>query len=151
MNTEDNNVCPDDLSTPKLSTYSTSPPLPPPPPPLPPSSNSPPATSLHANLMQAIRTAGGTRKAKLRCVDATPESDNNMIVAPPSGDLMSDLAAKLQLRRKGISGSHNQMNENSTSSGNLMDKLLHNIPPPLAAGSSESDHDDTDTEPDWDD
>ncbi|KAI5711791.1 hypothetical protein M8J75_003187 [Diaphorina citri] len=93
---------------------------------------------LHANLMQAIRTAGGTRKAKLRCVDATPESDNNMIVAPPSGDLMSDLAAKLQLRRKGISGSHNQMNENSTSSGNLMDKLLHNIPPPLAAGSNET-------------
>lgn len=56
---------------------------------------------------------------------------------------MSDLAAKLSLRRKGISGSRE--------GGSIMDKLLASIPPPPARKeSSESDGSDT-TEPDWDD
>lgn len=69
-----------------------------------------------------------------------------MQTKPPAGDLMSDLAAKLSLRRKGISGS-----QQGKEGGSIMDKLLASIPPPpQRMESSESEGSDT-TEPEWDD
>uniref|UniRef100_A0A8D8XX13 WAS protein family homolog 1 n=1 Tax=Cacopsylla melanoneura TaxID=428564 RepID=A0A8D8XX13_9HEMI len=129
-------------------------PPPPPPPPMNPSPMLPPTpepSSLHANLMQAIRNAGGKGNAKLKTVDretssVTVSAAGKTPTAPSGGDLMSDLAAKLSLRRKGISGSK----ENG--GGSLMDKLLLNIPPPpvQGGGSSESEEEEQD-EADWDD
>ncbi len=104
-----------------------------------------------ANLMEAIRSAGGKglksvkerkRKEKLAKQDAS----QNMS-ASGSGDLMSDLASKLQLRRKGIAGSgksnaHSSAGKDAPDS--VMDKISAMIPSP---GKDESD-DDLD---DWDD
>lgn len=142
---------------------------PPPPPPLPPPSPPPvrdtppvatdaiptramppPASSdsLHSNLMEAIRNAGGTGKAQLKTVGTSGKVENNSssVSKPTSGgDLMSDLEAKLLLRRKGISGGQ----ANKTFEKSLIDDLLHKVPPPSESSSSEDDNENNDAE--WED
>ncbi len=54
------------------------------------------------------------------------------------GDLMSDLAHKLQMRRKGISGTGKQAEESKGGGrGNAMDRISAMIPPPPTPGGSE--------------
>lgn len=96
----------------------------------------------HASLMEAIRKAGGSKKAKLK---QAAEPKNLSVV--PGGDLMADLHAKLSLRRKGISGAKNQDNLSGLDTGSAMNKVSAMIPPPPTKIEAES----TATEDeDWD-
>ncbi|CAH2037903.1 unnamed protein product, partial [Iphiclides podalirius] len=111
------------------------PPPPPPPPPPPteletskpireekPKQQLPPSTGdAHANLMAAIRQAGGAGRAKLRsAAESTPVQGTK---APVGGDLMADLHAKLSMRRRGISGAER-------TGGSLLQTLASIIPEP---------------------
>ena len=104
------------------------PPAPPPPPPMEDIPDAPKPTIIatpaqteggggRASLMEAIRNAGGSSKAGLKSVKeqkmeekkAKQEELENpgagqSVSASGGGDLMSDLANKLAMRRKGISG-----------------------------------------------
>lgn len=121
------------------------PPPPPPPPPVPPPAppetnkdvvaspvNLPPVNDARANLMEAIRKAGGSKNAKLK---ATKPKEATKKSQPPSGDLMADLHSKLLMRRKGISGA--KKNEENTSGPSIdanttMGRISALIPPPAA-------------------
>ena len=95
-----------------------------------------------SSLMQAIRGAAG--KAKLRAATNKGSQDTNegsqKKKLPPAtgGDLMSDLHAKLALRRRGIAGTND-----SKKKASIMDKVSSLIPPPRDdasdGSSSESD------------
>lgn len=107
---------------------------------------SPPADDGRSSLMQAIRSAGG--KAKLRSVAAADEqvpTTKKKPPAAPAGDLMSDLHAKLAMRRRGIAGSKEAKKEKAS----IMDKVSSMIPPP-SAKKEESDDDSSSTDNDWD-
>ncbi|CAG9765920.1 unnamed protein product [Ceutorhynchus assimilis] len=99
-----------------------------PPPPLPvvtlPENNS------RANLMDAIRKAGGSLKANLKKTGDQPQNTKN---APTSGDLMADLHSKLLMRRKGIQGDKKADSGNSSLStaDSAFQRLSSIIPPPL--------------------
>ena len=59
--------------------------------------------------MEAIRNAGGTQKAKLKSVTASPATErpvnsSSKVIEDSGDDLMSSLAKALEQRRKGISG-----------------------------------------------
>lgn len=99
-----------------------------------------------SSLMQAIRNAGG--KSKLRSIPAAdeqvPTAAKKKPQAAPAGNLMSDLHAKLALRRRGIAGSKEAKKEKAS----LMDKVSSMIPPPSKR--SESDDDSASSENDWD-
>lgn len=121
------------------------------PPPVPPPGQPTPAPAMPAasdarsNLMQAIRNAGG--KNKLRSVAAADEEVANAPkpkakAAPPAGDFMADLHAKIALRRQGIAGSKEAKKEK----GSMMDKVSKLIPPPPP----DSDSDSTNGDEDWD-
>ncbi|CAH0562139.1 unnamed protein product [Brassicogethes aeneus] len=104
---------------------------------------------MRASLMEAIRNAGGSKKAKLKTIneDAAPTSTTKA----PSGDLMADLHAKLSMRRKGISGSKKAENEGGGSGlldGNTaLGKISAMIPPPSKNDVTDSNN--TEDE-DWD-
>ena len=89
-----------------------------------------------ADLMAAIRNAGGKEKAKLkdakqRKVDRKKEKEKSS--APASGgDIMSDLFSKLTMRRKGISGNKQDQSSGSSSDVSAMDRISAMIPPPKA-------------------
>lgn len=94
-----------------------------------------------SSLMQAIRNAGG--KSKLRSFAAADELspvEKKKIQAAPAGDLMSDLHAKLALRRRGIAGTKEAKKEKAS----LMDKVSSLIPPPPKR--TESDNESSDSE-----
>jgi WAS family protein 1 len=130
------------------------PPPPPPPPPLPlvvdePSLPQPqqtqrdlspiqPASDSRADLMAAIRKAGGAVKAKLKSVSETATSSEEPTVKKTGNNLMDDLHAKLQMRRKGISG------KVDTGEG-MMDRVLSMIPPPPPANKEPEE-----TDEEWD-
>ena len=105
-----------------------------------------------SDLLAAIRKAGGAGKAKLksakeRKMAKKKEKQEEKEVGAPAasgGDLMSDLAAKLAMRRKGISGpnkpggasqSNQNDSEHSTGGGSALDKISAMIPPPPKARS----------------
>ncbi|GAU93146.1 hypothetical protein RvY_05130 [Ramazzottius varieornatus] len=109
---------------------------PPPPPPLPPASvmdsapkeNSlsvstpaavPPAMDGRASLLESIRAAGGTGKAKLRSVQerkmAQKKKKQEEKSAAPTGDMMEDLRNRLAGLRKGISKGSRAGDESSVS------------------------------------
>lgn len=128
--------------------------VPPPAPPVPktnqnqpvkPSAVSAVPTDARSSLMQAIRNAGG--KSVLRSIPAADEQvpiDRKKQQAPvPAGDLMSDLHAKLALRRRGIAGSKEAKKEKKVS---LMDKVSSLIPPPPKKSDSE---DESSNSEDW--
>lgn len=89
-----------------------------------------------ADLMAAIRNAGGKEKASLkdakqRKVERKKEKEKSS--APASGgDIMSDLFSKLTMRRKGISGNKQDQPSGSSSDVSAMDRISAMIPPPKA-------------------
>lgn len=124
----------------------------PPPPPIPLNSATPskapetkPQSDDRSSLMAAIRAAG---KSKLRSVPAAdeqvPTAKKKPSAAAPAGDLMSDLHAKLALRRRGIAGSKEAKKEKSS----IMDKVSSMIPPPKKKTDS-SDDESSNSNSDW--
>ena len=121
----------------------------PPPPPVPaaPNVSIEPSVSqpsdVRSSLMAAIRNAGGAKK--LRSVAAAAEEQVPMtkkkVSTAPAGDLMSDLHAKLALRRRGIAGTKEAKKEKVS----LMEKVSSLIPPP-----TESDDESSSEDTDWD-
>lgn len=107
----------------------------------------PAASDARSSLMDAIRNAGGSGKAKLRAAaiqETTPKAAAKK-GAPPAGDLMSDLHAKLALRRRGIAGSKEAK---ETKHNPMMDKISSLIPAPAVESSGSSSNDDnSDWEP----
>lgn len=87
-----------------------------------------------ADLMAAIRNAGGAGKAKLKNPKERKQKKRAEKEAPSSGggDLMSDLFAKLSMRRKGISGSRGDKSAEDAGGGSAMDKISSMIPPPTS-------------------
>ena len=82
------------------------------------------------DLMAAIRNAGGAGKAKLkRSKERKQQKKAAKEQTSSGGDLMGDLFAKLQMRRKGISGSRGEKSANNeTGGGSAMDKISSMIP-----------------------
>jgi WAS protein family homolog 1 len=126
----------------------------PPPPPVPPMMSDvgntpkpPQPDDMRSNLMAAIRNAGG--KSKLRSVPAADEQAPNTKKKPiiqPAGDLMSDLHAKLAMRRRGIAGTKEAKKEKSS----ILDKVSSLIPPPKADDSDSSSDSASNNDTDWD-
>ena len=87
-----------------------------------------------ADLMAAIRNAGGKEKAKLKdAKQRKVERKKEKSSAPASGgDVMSDLFSKLTMRRKGISGNKQDQSSGSSSDVSAMDRISAMIPPPKA-------------------
>ena len=133
-----------------------------PPPPPPPSTHPPPPAVAptapkdvgRAGLLESIRKAGGAGKANLnsakkRKLESKRKKKEEQTSGATGGDLMSDLAAKLSLRRKGISGT--SINTGSggssttdTSGGpNLMKTLsaIIKTPPSMTGGNNASSDD----------
>ncbi|VDK83486.1 unnamed protein product [Litomosoides sigmodontis] len=134
------------------------PPAAPPPPPPPPPAPSIPLTSQtakgneakpkialadgRANLMEAIRRAGGAKGAKLRSVrrrdevlaeDASVLPKRNALALSSSNDMLSSLAKALEQRRKGIFGKRPEHRESIKSLGLSEGAFAHmsaRIPPP---------------------
>ncbi|CAG0893929.1 unnamed protein product, partial [Cyprideis torosa] len=137
------------------------PPIDIPPPPAPPSSGlqsevssskPPPAPSsgdARANLMEAIRQAGGSKKAGLRSAKekriaekrekqlerdsaAGAPREKGPSHAAAGGDLMADLARKLTMRRKGISGELGNTSKSKSGSA-VSGSSIPPPPPPLSS------------------
>ena len=102
-----------------------------------------------ADLMAAIRNAGGAGKAKLKNAKERKQKKRAEKEAPSSGggDLMSDLFAKLQMRRKGISGSRGGKAGDDSGGGSAMDKISSMIPPPSNPNASSLADDSADWDP----
>ena len=115
-----------------------------------------------SSLLDQIRKTGGLSGAKLKSAKdrklvakkRREEAAESVDVAAASGsgggDLMSDLAAMLSMRRKGISGSGKgaPRGENavpSTGGGSAMDRISAMIPPP-----PKTERSDTVNADDWD-
>lgn len=107
----------------------------------------PQGEDVRSSLMQAIRNAGG--KSKLRSIPAADEQPAGVSKkkpqAAPTGDLMSDLHAKLAMRRRGIAGSKEAKKEKAS----IMDKVSSLIPPPPKRTAESSDDDSSSTDNDW--
>lgn len=112
--------------------------------------------------MAAIRSAGGKKGAKLksgkeRKKERKQEKASGGGGGGGGGDIMSDLFAKISMRRKGISGSSkpdgggrdekSSNRNNDTDSMSPMDKISAMIPPP----SKGKDRSDTHDSEDWGD
>jgi WAS family protein 1 len=129
----------------------------PPPPPIPaampvaakssePTPKVPQPDDARSSLMQAIRNAAGKKTLKsIPAADEQAPAESKKKAAPaPAGDLMSDLHAKLALRRRGIAGSKEAKKEKPS----ILDKVSSLIPPPSKRSESDDDSDSTDN--DWD-
>jgi WAS family protein 1 len=91
--------------------------------------------------MAAIRNAGGAGKGILKNSKERKQKKRAEKEAPSGGgggDLMGDLFAKLQMRRKGISGSRGDKSSDDTGGGSAMDKISSMIPPPSNANVNSS-------------
>ena len=111
-----------------------------------------------ASLMAAIRNAGGSSKAGLKSlkdrkmeekkakqeVEETSAGNGSGAASSGGGDLMSDLANKLAMRRKGISGGNQSQTGNST-----MDKISMMIPSFADEPDDDEDSDNNFSEDDW--
>lgn len=99
-------------------------------------------------LMDAIRRAGGAQNAKLKT--NTNQNQPSVPEKKPGdaspGDLMSDLTAKLALRRKGISGNNARVQVDAS---DLLSRMSSLIPPP-PADSPQSTAINSDDDQDWD-
>ena len=165
---------PDDGGLPPIS--DGPPPPPPPPPPPGPSlptlgsdsddyssdggeSTLPAVDDPRANLMQAIRAAGGTdnaglKKATERKMKKKKKKEEEETISSGGGgvDLMGDLRNALQRRRIGISGKQGKEEKTEQADlggGSMMNNISAMIPPPPQAGDvSGSDSDD---KADWED
>lgn len=90
--------------------------------------------------MDAIRKAGGSKV--LRKTNEQPQAN-----VPKGGDLMADLHLKLQMRRKGISGSKHADQGHLGGAEGAFARMSSIIPPPSKSsdvGSSVSTDDDDD-------
>lgn len=125
------------------------------------SSSIPPVEgNAHANLMEAIRNAGGLKNAKLRSAEVKKPEKSQVCVTnyckfhfiyfilQSNGDFMADLHAKLSMRRKGISGDKKMQNNQGLDAGSTMSRLSSIIPPPLP---SSSENPESTTDDDWED
>lgn len=92
-----------------------------------------------ADLMQAIRKAGGTKNAGLRKATERrmekkkiKEEEDTVAVGSGGGDLMSDLRSALFRRRKGISGKQDkdEAETHDVGGGSMMNKVSAMIPSP---------------------
>lgn len=135
----------------QLNQQINSSPIPPPPPPVPVNAAAAPKTpqpdDMRSNLMAAIRNAAG--KSKLKSVPAADEQAPNAKKKPvvqPAGDLMSDLHAKLAMRRRGIAGSKEAKKEKAS----ILDKVSSLIPPPKTDDDSDSSDSASNNDTDWD-
>ena len=98
--------------------------------------------------MESIRAAGGAGKVKLKSAKERKlkkKAEKEAAAAPSSGggDLMSDLFSKLQMRRKGISGTKGDSGgqsggDTSTGGGSAMDRIASMIPAPPKTAYSDS-------------
>ena len=98
--------------------------------------------------MESIRAAGGAGKVKLksakeRKLKKKAEKEAAAVPSSGGGDLMGDLFSKLQMRRKGISGSKGDSGghsggDASTGGGSAMDRIANMIPAPPKADHSDS-------------
>ncbi|OWF51124.1 WASH complex subunit 1-like [Mizuhopecten yessoensis] len=150
------------------------PPPPPPPPPAPADAPTGPPSVVpqgvpevvtnsgdsRSSLMDAIRQAGGMKKAGLtsgkeRKVEKKKKKkeEKEDKGGGGGGDLMSDLFSRLQMRRKGISGEkssggtdRSSGSDARSSNGGAMDKISSMIPPPPKPQEEESEEED-----DWED
>lgn len=104
-----------------------------------------------ASLMDAIRNAGG--KMKLRsAAERKKESKKKKQEESTKGggDLMSDLAEQLRMRRKGISGGDARGGSHSAKgSKNILDKISDIIPPPPSDSGSAGQHSSDFKDKDW--
>ncbi|ERL96144.1 WASH complex subunit 1-like [Dendroctonus ponderosae] len=106
-----------------------------PPPPVPTLQSDP-----RASLMDAIRKAGGSKVLR-------KTNEQSQASAPKGGDLMADLHLKLQMRRKGISGSKQTDQGHLGGADSAFARMSSIIPPPTKSsdmGSSVSTDDDDD-------
>ena len=105
-----------------------------------------------SSLLESIRAAGGIGKAGLRSAKDRKQQTKKKKEAQMStggGDLISDLASKLSLRRKGISGSAKPGEGGSTAGsggGSAMEKISAMIPDPVASGMQNKPENDEDWE-----
>ncbi|CAG9855379.1 unnamed protein product [Phyllotreta striolata] len=102
----------------------------------------PPADDLRSSLMEAIRNAGGSGKAKLKTVDKN--NGQPVTKGAQGGDLMTDLHNKLFMRRKGISGAK-QSQENGIDADSTLSRIAAMIPPPEPS----NDPDSTSNDEEW--
>lgn len=107
-----------------------------------------------ANLMEAIRKAGGAGKAGLknakhRKMERKAKKEEQATSSP--GDLLGDLSAALGRRRKAMSGRDKKEDIPNTGGGSMMDKVAAMIPapPPPPGGEGESDNDSGKGGEDW--
>lgn len=103
-----------------------------------------PTSDPRANLMEAIRNAGGSKNAKLRKTHGETAKPVNKNSSP--GDLLADLHSKLMMRRKGISGARKV--DEVVSPDSTLARISSMIPPPVPKSEIES-SDDADEE--WND
>lgn len=97
-----------------------------------------------SSLMQAIRNAGGKKMLRIPAAEEQSSIVTKKKPAPaPAGDLMSDLHAKLAMRRRGIAGNKEAKKEKVS----IMGKVSSMIPPPSKR--SESDDDSNSSDNDW--
>lgn len=96
-----------------------------------------PVNDSRASLMDEIRKAGGSQKAKLKKTEQV--KTNNKVAS--SGDLMADLHSKLMMRRKGISGAKNVEQGNGSNivtPDSTLARISSMIPPPTVKSDQES-------------
>lgn len=103
-----------------------------------------------ASLMDAIRNAGS--KVKLRSVAERKKESKKKKQEESTkggGDLMSDLAEQLRMRRKGISGGDARGSGSGKGSKSILDKMADIIPPPPSDSNSAGQHSSDFKDKDW--
>ncbi|CAH1153257.1 unnamed protein product [Phaedon cochleariae] len=104
----------------------------------------PQVDDVRSSLMEAIRSAGGTGKARLKSTKAQDKSVS--VKAPQGGDLMTDLHNKLFMRRKGISGAKQSQDNQPIDADSTLARISAMIPAPEPKNHVESTSND---EEDW--
>uniref|UniRef100_A0A146LJG7 WAS protein family 2 n=3 Tax=Lygus hesperus TaxID=30085 RepID=A0A146LJG7_LYGHE len=103
----------------------------------------PVATDSRADLMAAIRKAGGSGKAKLKPVAHDSETSETNTTSKKPGNFMEDLHAKLSMRRKGISG---RVDVSEGGQVGMLERINSMIPPPPPKDSDTATEDGSDWE-----
>ncbi|XP_057658594.1 WASH complex subunit 1 isoform X1 [Diorhabda carinulata] len=105
----------------------------------------PSVDDVRSSLMEAIRNAGGSGKAKLKSIQNKKEQEVATKV-PQGNDFMADLHNTLFMRRKGISGAK-QLHDTSIDADSTLSRISSMIPPPEPKPDPESTSND---EEEWD-
>ncbi|XP_072402143.1 WASH complex subunit 1 [Diabrotica undecimpunctata] len=108
--------------------------------------NLPAVDDVRSNLMEAIRNAGGSGRAKLKSVQHDKEQKTASKFAQ-GGNLIADLHNKLFMRRKGISGAK-QEQQTVVDADLTLSRISSMIPPPEPIVDIESTSNDDEDE--WD-